>query len=105
MLTAQVSLLEQIISSGRIECDDGTFENVHSAIPRDEGLYLQSLIREHRPSTSLEIGCAFGISSLYMCEALKEVGLPSISLSILSRTARPGKVLGWQIFAGQDTVT
>jgi Methyltransferase domain len=31
------------------------------------------MIRSARPQVSLEVGCAYGISSLYICEALREV--------------------------------
>lgn len=35
---------------------------------------LQRLIKELRPVVSLEVGLAYGISALYICEALREVG-------------------------------
>jgi len=46
-------------------------------ISAEEGRFLQELIRAKRPSKSIEIGCAYGISSLFICEALREVGAKS----------------------------
>src|SRR5262249_48938074 len=43
-------------------------------ISEEEGYFIQELIRRARPELSLEVGCAYGISSLYICEALREVG-------------------------------
>jgi predicted O-methyltransferase YrrM len=68
------SVLQQILTTGFVEAQDGTRHLVHSSIPVEEGRYLQGLIRDRRPSVSLEIGCAFGVSSLFICEAMREVG-------------------------------
>jgi len=40
---------------------------------RAEGALLQRMIAEVRPTTSLEIGMAYGVSSLFMCEALSQL--------------------------------
>ena len=66
------SVLERILQSGRTLTADGTGEiDVHSAVSRLEGVFLQSIIRNLDPTTSLEIGLAYGVSALFICEALR----------------------------------
>jgi predicted O-methyltransferase YrrM len=68
-------VLREALDSGRISDEAGrSYPITGISIPADEGRYLQHLIREHRPKITLEIGCAFGISSLFICEALRDVG-------------------------------
>jgi|SRR6185312_3310778 len=43
---------------------------VHSTISDEEGELLTRLIAERKPSVSLEIGLAFGVSALFICEAM-----------------------------------
>jgi len=45
---------------------------VHSMISADEGEMLSRLIADRRPGTSLEVGLAFGVSALFICEALRK---------------------------------
>ncbi|MGH6821305.1 MAG: class I SAM-dependent methyltransferase [Methylocella sp.] len=46
---------------------------MHSQIPSEEGEFLQRIIDEVNPRTSLEIGLAYGISSLFICDALARI--------------------------------
>jgi predicted O-methyltransferase YrrM len=71
------SVLERIIETRQVS--DGTqslplshpdFPNLPVAIDRAEGRLLQRVIADVKPRTSLEIGCAYGVSTLYICEAL-----------------------------------
>lgn len=66
-------VLRSILSSGSVATEDGKTRSLHSAISREEGEFLQEMIRSARPQVSLEVGCAYGVSSLYICEALREV--------------------------------
>jgi predicted O-methyltransferase YrrM len=66
-------VLRSIVSSGSVATEDGQTQTLHSAISQEEGEFLQETIRKARPRVSLEVGCAYGISSLYICEALREV--------------------------------
>jgi predicted O-methyltransferase YrrM len=66
-------VLRSILSSGSVATEDGKTRSVHSAISREEGQFLQEVIRSARPQVSLEVGWAYGVSSLYICEALREV--------------------------------
>jgi len=45
-----------------------------SSVTVEEGEKLQQLIIEKRPKVSLEVGLGFGISSLFICEAMEKVG-------------------------------
>jgi predicted O-methyltransferase YrrM len=70
--TAVNSPLERILQSGRTLTADGTGEiDVHSAVSRLEGVFLQSIVRNLDPTKSLEIGLAYGVSALFICEALR----------------------------------
>lgn len=51
--------------------DGGASIPLADAITEEEGLFLQNLVREVDASVTLEIGLAFGISALYICDALK----------------------------------
>jgi predicted O-methyltransferase YrrM len=66
--------LAEILETRQVRNERGETRPLHSAIQPGEGEFLQSVIRQVRPSVSLEVGCAYGVSSLYICEALKEVG-------------------------------
>lgn len=66
--------LEQVYRNGYIVAPDGTPRPIDSHVSIDDGLFLQSVIRDIKPATSLEIGLAFCISTMFICEALREVG-------------------------------
>ena len=42
---------------------------LHSGVSEKDGEFLQKIILENKFKNTLEIGCAFGISSLYICAA------------------------------------
>jgi predicted O-methyltransferase YrrM len=67
-------VLRSILSNGCVTSEDGKIRTLESAISQEEGDFIQEMIRSARPRVSLEVGCAYGISSLYICEALREVG-------------------------------
>ena len=67
-------ILERIIETGMTETPDGPPIPLHSQVATEEGEFLQQVISRTRPQTSLEIGLALGVSALYICEALTEVG-------------------------------
>lgn len=71
------SVLERILETQQVS--DGIrnlplshpdFPNLPVAVTEAEGALLQRVIADVRPTTSVEIGCAYGVSTLYMCEAL-----------------------------------
>jgi predicted O-methyltransferase YrrM len=46
-------------------------------ISREEGEFLAKIIRDVKPRTSVEIGLGYGVSTLYICDALVANGLPA----------------------------
>jgi hypothetical protein len=68
-------VLRDVLDRGRISDEHGqSYPITEISIPAAEGRYIQQLIRERKPKVTLEIGCAFGVSSLFICEALRDVG-------------------------------
>ena len=65
---------EEILRRGEVLAPDGSRIALTSGVSQREGLFLQSLVRERRPTVSLEVGLAFGISALFLCEELQKVG-------------------------------
>ena len=58
-------LLEEILQKKEVQS---------SAISADEGAVLQRLIAKVRPKVSLEVGLAYGVSALFICEVLAKAG-------------------------------
>lgn len=63
-------VIERIQQTGTVKGQSGTVHKVHSAVDRQEGLFLYNLIKSD-PSVrrTLEVGCGFGLSSLHICAA------------------------------------
>jgi predicted O-methyltransferase YrrM len=68
------SYAEKLIRSGTMEGPDGAVIPINSQISLSEGIFLEKIIRDIRPGVSVEVGVAFGVSSLFICGALKETG-------------------------------
>jgi len=65
-------VLEEIIKTRQVRPPDGGDPvPVHSAISAEEGSFLQETVRRADPKISLEVGLAYGISALYLCDALR----------------------------------
>lgn len=62
--------LQRILET-RTVSDGATEYKLGAEIPRGEGEFICDLITRNRPRKTLEIGCAFGISSLFICDALR----------------------------------
>ena len=68
-------LLDRIRSSGLAFAEDGRgFEVYPTAIPEESGAQLSRVLDEENAHWTLEIGFAYGISSLYFCEAVTRHG-------------------------------
>ena len=66
-------VLAEIVRTKRSLNRDGTATiDVHSNISVDEGELLSRLIHERKPKVSLEVGLAFGISAMFICEAMQK---------------------------------
>jgi predicted O-methyltransferase YrrM len=67
-------VLSQMLATGSVRTADGSTIPLNSEVSAEEGLALQELIRLHKPRVTLEVGLAYGVSALFICEALAEVG-------------------------------
>ena len=67
-------ILEEILCTREVTSDDGERFPLHSGIDIDEGVFLQNIIGVIKPKICLEIGFACGVSTLFICEALRKVG-------------------------------
>src|SRR5687768_10624915 len=64
-------ILDKIHSTNRVQDVYGKEYVLNSNIDKEEGKFLENLILENGFKNSIEIGCAYGISSLYICGALQ----------------------------------
>jgi predicted O-methyltransferase YrrM len=65
--------LKKILETGYIIDEEGKKYILNSHISLEEGVYIQEIIRNIKPKVSLEVGLAMGISTMFICEALKEI--------------------------------
>jgi predicted O-methyltransferase YrrM len=66
-----ISLIEKIFITNQIEDENGNSFKLAGSIDRSEGNYINSIINENKTIVkTLEIGCGYGISSLFICSAL-----------------------------------
>ncbi len=73
--------LSQIFSNKRA-CDaQDKMHNLGSNVDEKEGEFIAKVIQEHECRKTLEVGCAMGISSLYICSALE--GSEGVSHTII----------------------
>jgi predicted O-methyltransferase YrrM len=68
------STLKEIISTERVVAPDGREIALHSNISAKEAEILYDCVYRLRPTLSLEIGLAFGISGLAILQALEDLG-------------------------------
>ena len=62
--------LEKIFQCGEVSDGEGKMHQLGSNVDQKEGKFLFDIIQQHGCSKTLEVGCAMGISSLYICAAL-----------------------------------
>jgi|SRR5208283_698999 len=66
------SVLSEILETGATKTANGSSTvKVHSSISVSEGQFLQKFVRQLDPTVSLEVGLAYGISALFICDVLK----------------------------------
>jgi predicted O-methyltransferase YrrM len=63
-------ILEQIILTKEVESSQGEKYKLQSNVSTREGKFLQDIVKEIKPQKSLEIGLAYGISAMFICDAL-----------------------------------
>jgi predicted O-methyltransferase YrrM len=71
---AMTPTLEEILRTRRVCAPDGTKISLDYEITVSEGEKLQELIIDKRPIVSLEVGLGYGISALFICEAMSKIG-------------------------------
>jgi predicted O-methyltransferase YrrM len=82
-------LLEEIRASGFVTLADGTKAALESGIDEPSGRLLRRLILEARPDRVVEVGLGYGVSTLYMLDALEELGSGVlIGMDPVQRSAR-----------------
>lgn len=65
-------VLNEILNSGKFKTSEGVEKEVHSGISKREvEAIFETIKSDEKVVKTIEIGCAFGISSLTICEALK----------------------------------
>src|SRR5947209_9948092 len=67
-------VVDEAYATGRIPRLDGSTTPMNVYIPREQGDYLYSLVRDLRPDVTVEVGMANGLSTLFIAEALRENG-------------------------------
>jgi predicted O-methyltransferase YrrM len=72
----KIKLIEEILESRQVTDEKGKTYELHSEITKAEGEFISELILTNDVEHSIEIGCAFGISSLYICNALSKKKSP-----------------------------
>ena len=66
-------MIDAIFQSEKVIDADGNEHVLGANIDQNEGEFIYNLIKEHGCKKTLEVGCAMGISSLYICAALEGV--------------------------------
>ena len=65
------ALIRAIYKEGKVE-SDGKQIKFHSGVFPQEGMHLYNLVRKGQYRSAIEIGCAYGMSALYIGAALAE---------------------------------
>lgn len=65
-------LLKNIFEKQKVTDELGHEYELNSNLDETEGAFLQKIIRENKPKRTIEVGCAYGISSLYICSELQK---------------------------------
>jgi predicted O-methyltransferase YrrM len=97
-------VLERILDS-RVVADGHDTYPLHSNMQPEEGRLIQQIIATVKPSTTLEVGMAYGVSTLYICDALARLAKPirHIAIDPYQSTVWRGIGLGHVREAGFDT--
>ena len=71
-------ILQQILTTRKVTTSEGQERPLHSNVQINRGLMIQEIIRTKRPKTCIEIGLAYGISGLFICEALSQLHMDGV---------------------------
>ncbi len=67
-------IIEQIYTSGYVEDAQGNTYKLASSVTFEAGVLLYDFVRAVKPEKTLEIGMAYGISTLFICQAHRDNG-------------------------------
>jgi predicted O-methyltransferase YrrM len=74
-MTEMLPLIDEIYATRTVRNAAGETVNVFpTSIPYEEGMALYRLVKALKPAATLEVGMAYGVSSLFICQALRENG-------------------------------
>lgn len=65
-------VLKQILETEHVETKSGERVPVFAQVSRNEGEFLHKLVSDLNPTVSLEIGLAYGVSAMFICDALEK---------------------------------
>jgi predicted O-methyltransferase YrrM len=69
--------LAEILESNTTRDEDDNIVPLHSSVLKEEVDFISAIIKEHRLHRAVEVGCAMGISSLAIADAIGAVGAAS----------------------------
>src|SRR5438034_7913828 len=94
-------VLAELLQTGVVVSGSGKTHKVHSHIPFQERCFLQEILSGIRPSVSLEVGLGYGVSTLFICEALAHFRIPTLSSILitfnLAQHIYPLTVWAWRV--------
>jgi predicted O-methyltransferase YrrM len=70
---AMNEVLKEILDTKTVQ-DGNERLPLHSEMTPEEGEIISTVFSEIKPQRSLEVGLAYGVSTLYVCDALSEIG-------------------------------
>ena len=74
IMSADSAFIDNVNASSSLVGRSGRHQPLEIYIPASQGNLLYSLVRYLRPQQTLEVGMANGISSLYIAQALHDLG-------------------------------
>jgi predicted O-methyltransferase YrrM len=66
-------VVEEILTTRRVTLADGSTIEANSFIPRDSCELLYDLVRDTRASRTIEVGLAYGVSTVCIADAMRQV--------------------------------
>jgi len=76
--------IEELYARGVIHGDDGTeFEILPTSLAPERGAFLRDVCRAERPESTVEIGLGYGLSTLFIVQALLENGVTSRAHTVM----------------------
>ena len=66
------TFVENLLDKKILKDEDLNEIPLHSGVTKKDGEFLQKIISENKFKNTIEVGCAYGISSLYICAATSQ---------------------------------